>query len=324
MGDFRKVRGAVPELHTAQMINSPFKWVGGKSRLRKQIISLLPQHTCYVEPFGGAAWVLLGKDRSDVEVLNDIDGELMNFFRVIKNRPEEFIESFDLALVSREEFERLSRLDVSTASEIERAHRFYYLIMAGWGGELAYPRFQTSITDGGGGNRLIGALRTLRSRIEPVHTRLRSVIIENLGWEKLIDRYDRSGVVFYLDPPYPENGCNYLHNMRSWDDHRRLASRLQECKASWIYSSYDTEEVRALFSDSPCFIMPVRSASGMISKKSGTTRVENKEVLITNFDPDRSGLATSNVESQRPFTLDVLMPPTDSESLAETLSNPIE
>ena len=65
--------------------------------------------------------------------------------------------------------------------------------MAGWGGELAYPRFQTSITDGGGGNRLIGALRTLRSRIEPVHLRLRSVIIENLGWEKLIDRYDRSG-----------------------------------------------------------------------------------------------------------------------------------
>ena len=71
----------------------------------EQIILLLLQHTCYVEPFGSAAWVLLGKDRSDVEVLNDIDGELMNFFRVIKNLPEEFIESFDLASVSREEFE---------------------------------------------------------------------------------------------------------------------------------------------------------------------------------------------------------------------------
>lgn len=62
------------------MLNSPFKWVGGKSRLRKQIISLLPKHTCYVEPFSGAAWVLFGKPPSDVEVLNDIDQEVITFF----------------------------------------------------------------------------------------------------------------------------------------------------------------------------------------------------------------------------------------------------
>ena len=62
------------------MINSPFKWVGGKSRLRKFIIPLIPEHQCYVEPFGGAAWVLFGKSPSRIEVLNDIDEELINFF----------------------------------------------------------------------------------------------------------------------------------------------------------------------------------------------------------------------------------------------------
>ena len=71
-----------------KMLNSPFKWVGGKSRIRKAIIPILPPHTCYVEPFAGAAWVLFGKPPSDVEVLNDIDQELINFFRIVREKPE--------------------------------------------------------------------------------------------------------------------------------------------------------------------------------------------------------------------------------------------
>ena len=158
-------------------VNSPFKWVGGKSRLRKHIIPLIPTHTCFVDLFAGAAWVLFGKPPSDVEVLNDIDGDVVNFFRVVKEKPEELIASFEWELVARSEFEHLAEQDLTTLTDIQRAHRFYYLIMAGWGGELNYPRFQTSITDGGHGNRLIGALKTLRERLQPVHDRLRTVII---------------------------------------------------------------------------------------------------------------------------------------------------
>ncbi|HLK58073.1 MAG TPA: DNA adenine methylase [Chthonomonadaceae bacterium] len=264
-----------------QMINSPFKWVGGKSRLRKQIINLFVPHTCYLELFSGAAWVLFGKKPSPVEVINDIDQDLINFFRVVKNRPEDLIASFEWELVARAEFERLALLDTSQLDEIQRAHRFYYLIMAGWGGELNYPRFQTSITDGGGGNRLIGALKTLRDRLEPVHNRLRSVIIECLEWKACLDRYDREGTLTYVDPPYPENGCNYKHNMRSWEEHRELAERLQRATCKWIYSSYDTPEIRELFPNS--HIIAVQSASGMADKKRGSSRVTNQEVLITNF-----------------------------------------
>lgn len=266
------------------MVNSPIRWVGGKSRLRKTIIDVLPSnHTCYVGPFGGAAWVLLGKPPAQVEVLNDIDGELINFFRVIKTQPEAFIEAFDFTLVSRAEFEGLANQDPVTLTELERAYRFYYLIMAGWGGEFKYPRFQTSITDGGHGNRLIGALKTLRQRIEPVYERLRTVIIENLDWEACIDRYDRPSTVMYIDPPYPDNGANYAHNMRDWALHERLAERLASTACRWVLSSYDRPDIRDLFRD--CTVLAVESFSGMRVKKDNTQRVLNREILILNYTP---------------------------------------
>jgi DNA adenine methylase len=266
-----------------KIINSPFKWVGGKSRLRKQIVALIPEHSCYLELFAGAAWVLFAKPPSKVEVLNDIDEELVNFFRVVKYKPEELVQSFEWELVSRAEFERLANLDTLTLTEIERAHRFYYIIMAGWGGELHYPRFQTSITDGGHGNRLIGALKFLRKRIEPVHKRLQTVVIENMDWKDCFARYDRDKTVMYIDPPYPGNNCNYLYNMRSWDDHRQLADHLHKSRCKWILSSYDIPEIRNLYTGYN--IISVQSYSGMRVKKNDTSRKLNEEVLITNFEP---------------------------------------
>lgn len=281
-------------------INSPFKWVGGKSRLRKQIVALIPDHTCYVELFAGAAWVLFAKPPSKVEVLNDIDRELVNFFRVVKYKPEELIQSFAWELVSRAEFERLADLDTSTLTDIERAHRFYYLIMAGWGGELHYPRFQTSIADGGHGNRLIGALKFLRKRIEPVYDRLQKVVIENLDWQKCFDRYDRAQTAMYIDPPYPGNGYNYRHNMRDWDDHRQLADRLHRSKCRWILSSYDVPKIHRLYDG--YHILSVQSYSGMRVKKHDTARKLNKEVLITNFDPPKSEREPTNAEQLKILT----------------------
>lgn len=282
-----------------KVINSPFKWVGGKSRLRKQIINILPSHTCYVEPFAGAAWILFAKPPSPVEVLNDKDQDLINFFRVVKEQPEKLIASFEWELVSRAEFERLAQSDPSQLTDVQRAHRFYYLIMAGWGGELHYPRFQTSITDGGHGNRLFGALQTLRERLMPVYDRLRTVIIENLDWQECINRYDRAGAVMYIDPPYPDNGCNYVHNMREKEDHEILAARLKKARCQWILSSYDTDFTHTLFEGH--FIMPVRSSSGMMTQKNGNTRVMNEEVLITNFQPPNIELATVVREVQQPL-----------------------
>jgi DNA adenine methylase len=283
------------------MVNSPIKWVGGKSRLRKQIINLLPPHTCYVELFAGAAWVLFGKAPSQVEVLNDIDQELVNFFRVVKEKPEELIASFEWTLVSRAEFERLALQNLSQLTDTQRAYRFYYLIMAGWGGELQYPRFQTSITDGGHGNRLIGAIKHLREKLQPVYERLRTVIIENLDWRECFDRYDREGVIMYVDPPYPHNGVNYAHNMRGWESHLELWERLAASQCKWILSSYDTPEVRDIAR--PYYILPVQTSSGMRVKKTDTTRVVNREILVTNFVPSISLVTPQPEPDQLSFDL---------------------
>jgi DNA adenine methylase len=287
-------------------ISSPFKWVGGKSRLRKYIIDAIPRHTCYVEPFCGAAWVLFGKSPSDVEVINDLDEELITFFRVVKEQPEALIASFEWELVSRAEFRRLAELPPYELDDIQRAHRFYYIIMAGWGGELNYPRFQISIKDGGHGNRLFGALNHLRERIIPVYERLRNVIIENLDWSDCIKRYDSSTTVFYLDPPYPDNGCNYKHNMRGWEDHKRLADVLANTQAKWILSSYDIPEIHTLFNG--YHIIPIQSSSGMKTKKNSSERVLNREVLVCNFTPRNASFldapkSDSNIEppSIEPF-----------------------
>ncbi|HVB20362.1 MAG TPA: DNA adenine methylase [Ktedonobacteraceae bacterium] len=275
-----------------QMVNSPFKWVGGKSRLRKQIIDLFPEHTCYVELFSGAAWVLFGKPPSNVEVLNDIDQDLVTFFRVVKEKSEEFIASFQWELVSRVEFERLASLNPSQLTDVQRAHRFYYLIMASWGGEFNYPRFQTSINDGGHGNRLFGALQTLEKRVMPVYERLRNVIIENLDWQECFDRYNRPGALMYIDPPYPENGCNYVHNMREKSSHELLALKLHSAQCKWILSSYDTPFIRDLYTNHT--IIPLESKSGMNTEKNGNTRVTNKEVVILNYTLQN----TRNIVSQ--------------------------
>jgi DNA adenine methylase len=262
------------------VVDSPLRWPGGKRRLRGTIRSLLPQHSTYIEPFAGACWVLLSKVPSPVEVLGDKEAELVTFFRVIRDQPEDFLRSFAWELCSRAEFTRLSALDPTALSAVERAHRFYYLVMAGWGAELRYPRFQTSVRDGGHGNRLIGALEHLEQRIWPAHRRLQGVVIEEGDWEQCFERYDSPGSVAYLDPPYPGNRVNYTQNMREWGLHVAIAERLATARGSWILSSYDHQAVRDLFARYT--ILPVRFYSGLAATRGGATRVLNQEVLITN------------------------------------------
>lgn len=261
------------------MIRSPIKWVGGKYKLRKKLISMLPPHQRYVEVFAGAAWVLFGKEPSEYEVLNDIHPEVVNFFKVVKTQPEELISSFRWDLASREEFERLLDLDPQSLDPVDRAHRFFYLVMAGWGGELHRARFQTSISDGGHGNRLIGALKRLEERILLANRRLQNVTIEQQDWRVCVDHYDEDNTVMYLDPPYPSNNCNYEYNMRSMEIHRDIADRMKQSSAKFLLTTYDRPELVKLFSDFDR--LHVEFPSGMPSENGRT----NKEIIVTNFKP---------------------------------------
>ena len=109
-------------------MNSPLKYAGGKSRLADRIVSMIPSHTCYCEPFCGAAWVFFRRSTpAPVEVVNDRDGELVTFWRVMQNHIEEFLRYYKWAIVSREVFELENKKDPSTLTDIQRATRYYYI-----------------------------------------------------------------------------------------------------------------------------------------------------------------------------------------------------
>ena len=119
-------------------------WIGGKRRLAKTILPLFPEHTCYVEPFCGAAALYFMKDQAEVEVLNDINGELINMYRVVKHHLEEFIRQFKWALVSREMYRWLQITPEETLTDIQRPARFYYLQKLSFGGKVDGRTFGTA------------------------------------------------------------------------------------------------------------------------------------------------------------------------------------
>src|SRR5438270_6649036 len=109
-------------------MSGPLSYIGGKNRLAKQIIEIFPEHTTYVEAFAGGAQVLFKKEASKVEVLNDLDGEIVNFYRVCQAHHEELLRYFRFSLVSRKLFDLQKTTDPQTLTDIQRAARYLYIL----------------------------------------------------------------------------------------------------------------------------------------------------------------------------------------------------
>lgn len=226
------------------MIRSPLSgWMGGKYLLSKQVVSRIPEHQCYVEPFSGAAWVFFRKDRSKVEVLNDINTDVVTLYRVIQNHMEEFVRYFKWVLPSRNEFQRLLKVDPSTLTDIQRSVRFYYLQKSSFAG-----RATGNLTWGTAATQppRINLLR-IEQDLSDVHLRLSRVYIENENYSDVINRYDRDKTFIYLDPPY--YGCEdyYGKEIFSRDDFQKLSDQLSAIQGKFLLSLNDTPEIREVF-----------------------------------------------------------------------------
>ncbi|NOT66348.1 MAG: DNA adenine methylase [Methylotenera sp.] len=221
---------------------SPLAWVGGKSKLTSTIIPLIPKHTCYVEVFAGAAWVLFRKDASKVEVINDINGDLITLYRVIQNHLEEFVRYFKWSLVSREEFARLQRIDESTLTDIQRAARFYYLVKNAFGAKIVSQSYGVSNST----KPRLNLLR-LEEDLSEAHLRLSQVNIENLPYHELIKRYDGKDVFFYIDPPYWNCENDYGKNLFTKADFEHLRDLLKDCQGKWLISINNVPQIKELF-----------------------------------------------------------------------------
>jgi DNA adenine methylase len=252
-------------------MNSPFAYIGGKSRLAKQIISIIPEHKTYVEAFSGAAWIFFKKESSKVEVINDLDSDLITFYRVVQNHLEEFLKQFKWLLTSREWFQDWKdQLDVRGLTDIQKAARYYYVQRLAFGGKVNHRSY------GGQIDRAVPRINLLRieEEMSAVHLRLAHVRIENLPALELIKRYDRPDTFFYCDPPY-HGHPDYKHNMAS-KDYEKIAKLLGSIQGKFILSINDNPEMREVFKAFNVKPVSLLYSVGKKPKKA-------KELIIHNF-----------------------------------------
>src|SRR5882724_571066 len=218
----------------------PLPYIGGKNRLAAKIIRALPEHITYVEPFAGGAQVLFHKNPSNVEVLNDLDFDVVNFFRVCQWHYEEFVRYLRFCLASRKLHELHLKTDPATLTDIQRAGRFYYLQKNSFGGLIVKRRFHYGVTHQSNYNPV-----RIPEVIEQTHRRLARVQVESLPYENILEKYDRPTTLFYLDPPYWERKLYKFNFSRAdFDD---LTARLGALRGKFILSLDDRPEVRELF-----------------------------------------------------------------------------
>ncbi len=258
-------------------MKSPLNYLGGKSRLADRIVSMFPpDHLCYCEAFCGASWVLFAKQPSKCEVINDLDNELVTFWRVVQNHLEEFLRYFKWAVVSRRIFELETMKAPETLTDVQRAVRYFYLQKTGFGGKVSGRTFGTSATGPSGLN-----LTAVEERLLEVHWRLARVTIEHLDACACIQRYDRPTTLFYLDPPYWET-AGYAVPFKE-KDYTRLRGVLDGVKGRFLLSLNDVSGVRRVFKGFTIQRVTTRYSTANAAVSPDTRSTEQAEVLIRNY-----------------------------------------
>jgi DNA adenine methylase len=267
------------------LLRSPVNRMGGKYYLTSWLSQYIPEHTCYVEPFCGAGHLLFSKEPSQVEVINDIDGHLIAFFRVLKDheKRQKLIETLEYMPYSRALWQDIrSRWKAGNipVDEIERAAWWYYLNSTCFGGDFRYGGFKIpSVT----GRNPMKSFRNAITGMNTVAERLRNVCIENLSYAEVISRYDSEDTLFYCDPPYLNSEHYYGKGNFALDDHRTLAELLHDIKGHVMITHYFNEIYDSLYKGWHRY--EYASFKGSHKAAPGTEKPKTVEVLYCNFEP---------------------------------------
>ncbi|MCM5556300.1 DNA adenine methylase [Pleomorphomonas sp. JP5] len=212
------------------------RWHGGKWRLAPWIISHFPPHKVYVEPYGGAASVLLQKQPATTEVWNDLDDSVVSLFRVLREQPKELGDLLRLTPFARVEY---STLYEPTDDPLERARRFIARSFMGQSskGALRKSGFDTRINPDGFASR-IRCLRALPEELPLIAQRFGGVIIEQRPALEVLKLYDRRDVLFYVDPPYLSDREKHYNHEMTCDDHSALLEALCGLAGKVVLSGY--------------------------------------------------------------------------------------
>jgi DNA adenine methylase len=233
-----------------------FGWYGGKFSHLDWLLPLLPTCHHYCEPFGGSAAVLLNRSHSAVETYNDIDGEVSNFFRVLREKGDELVRAIGLTPFSREEFFIACSTNGHRIPDVERARRFFIRarqVRTGLAQTASIGRWANCKNTSRAGmsgvvSRWLGSVETLPAIAE----RLLRVQIENRPATEVIRLYDSKQTLFYCDPPYPHSSRNdnkaYGTEMTD-SEHRQLASALHRARGNVAVSGYRCDLMDTLYKD---------------------------------------------------------------------------
>jgi len=248
-------------------------WIGGKRRLASQILAAFPAHTCYVEPFCGAAAIFFAKEPTKAEVLNDINGDLVNLYRVLQHHLEEFVRQFRWAISSRQVFEWAKMQVPATLTDIQRAARFFYLQKLAFGGKVDGQTFGTATT----APARLNLLR-IEEELSAAHLRLSGVTVEHLAWDLCLRRYDRPHTLVYMDPPYwGTAGYGVPFGLEQYE---LMATLMRSMKGQAVVSVNDIPEMRSAFKGFPVERVAIRYTVGAASSRPPVTG----ELIIRNRD----------------------------------------
>lgn len=220
-------------------IKPPFAYYGGKTTLAQRIADMLPAHRHYVEPFAGSLAVLLAKPPSKLETINDLDEDLMTFWRVLRDRGDELANLAAMTPHSRAEHK--AARDLAVPDDLERARRVWVLLSQGRTGTLRTTGWRYYSDPAGTSTPMPGYLAGYVKRMPPAAWRLRQVSLECRDALDVIRDYgDKSEVCIYADPPYvgTTRSVGYRHEMTADGAHRTLAEALLSCKAAVVLSGY--------------------------------------------------------------------------------------
>jgi DNA adenine methylase len=264
--------------------NIAFGWYGGKFNHLNWLLPLLPESEHYCEPFGGSAAVLINRSPSPVETYNDLDGEVVNFFKVLRDRKDELIQAIGLTPFSREELRRAINGKEETISDLERARRFFVrarqtrtgMAQVSREGRWAHCLLCSRSGMGAAVSRWLGSVEGLSE----IAQRLLRVQIESSPAIEVIKRYDSDKTLFYCDPPYPHEtrGDSNMYAFEMSDsEHAELAEVLRNVKGKVAVSSYDCKLMDKLYQGWNKIEAP--------SKLAHSVKKPRVEILWTNYDP---------------------------------------
>jgi DNA adenine methylase len=276
-----------------------FGWYGGKYSHLDWLLPLLPNTTHYCEPFGGSAAVLINRDPSPVETYNDVHGEVVNFFRVLRNQKDALVEAIGLTPFSRAEFEAAIKEPTEGLTELERARRFYILarqVRTGLAQKASAGRWAHCLLTSRAGmagavSRWLGAVEDLPL----IAQRLLRVQIENEPAIEVIKRFDSEETLFYCDPPYPHasrGDANAYANEMTDEQHRELAEVLRSVKGKVALSGYNCPLMDELYGD----WQRVESEEKVIH----SVKTTRKEVLWINYELEEKAECRPSARRESP------------------------